>query len=496
MKLGGMHMKHLTLAGLFVAALLATSTVAHAEVITLKDGRVMHVKLVSADELGVTVERFDNDGKLKIAWDLLRDEDKKRLRVHFGLEEEELEAELLMPGQRIYPKQSDYVDGLIEKEDQETIAFRVRGTVGTYRRDALRKPAEDRDVSVFEVYTPEQLYEKRVQELGDIDGDANALFELAKYAAKITMYDKAILHYLRVKELDPELKAEYVANQLKRLEALDQDKVTRKLMDQANQLGYQNRYDDCLAVLKDIVAAPTVQKDVKAEATKAQAKWEKKRWDYFTQQVKQLYLRRTRQVIEDLSHDKRIYSVEEKEQLTIDKAMSILRSQLHKETIEHLAQKLKLDPKKEVEKMWKERKPTQGNPVSYGSGTFIINGVKDGAQNQGGGGDELANRVRELINRVNRNSQQQPQQSQEAAPELVTKEKWWAQATSTERLYWMLAYFAENSGQFEIVRRALTPCERCGATGALREMGAQGAAVRVTCPRCQGNKGDTVLYYK
>lgn len=490
-----MTLKSLGLTGLVFCLVIG---VLRADVITLVDGRVLHVKLVAADERGVTVERLDTAGKLKIRWDLLRETDKKRLRVKFGLEEEETEADLVMTGHRVYPRQSDFTDGLVEKEDNEFIYFRHAGEVRQYRKDALRKAPEEREVSVFEVYTPEQLYQKKIEEVG-ADADMPALLELAKYASKITMYDKAIEHLTKLKELDADYKADYIANQMKRLEILDKDKETRKVMREADNYGYQKRFDDCLARYKEIAARADVAAEIKAEATKKVAFWEKRRWDEMSNQVYLGYFRRTRQVMEEMSRDKGIQSQDPKDKFTIDKAMAFLRSEMHKQTIAWLAEKLKLDPKKEVEKMWKERKARTRDPASYGSGTFVVAGVKDVNDQAGQRQDDIAARMREMLNRRSRSSQKQNQSDQQTAdpaPKLATKDEWWERADSIVRLYWMVAYFAENSGQFEITRRSSAPCENCGGSGSVKQLGTQGNMQRFTCPRCQGNKGDTVLYYK
>ena len=54
-----------------LALLVALAGAVKAEVITLRDGRVLHVKVLSGDDRGVEVQRLDNHGKLFIRWPLL-----------------------------------------------------------------------------------------------------------------------------------------------------------------------------------------------------------------------------------------------------------------------------------------------------------------------------------------------------------------------------------------------------------------------------------------
>lgn len=479
-----------------LSVLLLCAATARADIITLQDGRILHVKVVETTDAGLTVERLDNGGKVTLRWEHLRDADRKRLRIQYGLEEEESEADLVMVGHRIYPRQSDFTDGLVTGSDNEYFTMMVRGREERYRKDALRKPPEEREVSVFEVYTPEQLYQKKIAELA-ADADIEVIFEFAKYCTRITMYDKAIEHFTKVKELDPGFKAEYIANQLKRLEILDRDKETRKLMREADQLGNSQKFDQCLARLREIAASGSVAAEIKAEAAKKVTVWEKKRHEYYSNAVVQGYYRYVRKTLEDLSRDKRIYEKDEKERYSIDKAMSFIRSQLHKDAVKHLAEKLGLDPKNEVEKMWKDRKRKSRDPVSYGSGTFIIAGVKEAQKDGGAAQNDAARQVQDYLRRLNRGQQQQQEQQAEIqGPKLKSKDEWWASVESIVRLYWMLAYWVENSDQFEVTKRSFNACEQCGSTGTIKILGTQGSLQRFTCPRCQGNKGDTVLYYK
>ena len=488
-------MSRRSFAGILLLVALAAG-IARAEVLTLKDGRVLHGEIVAHSERGFTVMRYDNLGKVSLKWDMLRPEDKKRLRVRYHYEEEETTSDLVMIGHRIYPKQSDYKDCLVEKEDQTFLYVRAGGVVNPYRKDALRKPAEEREVSVFEVYSAEQLYEKKLAEMKGLENDVRALYEFARYCTRVTMYDKAVENFMKVKELDPEFMAEAVALHLKKAETLDQDKVTRALMKEADQKGYAKSFDECLTIYGDIVKSPTVNAEVKTQAQKNLAVWKKKREDYFRGEVKRGYLATAYRKIEEIARDKRILSQDPKEQLTIDKAMAMVRSELHKQVVEALAAKYKLDPKKEVEKFWKERVRSTNGPVTYSTGTFIVAGVKD-ANQSGGQQDEIGKQVNDLLRRFgNRRGQQQEQQQAEPPPELISKEKWWTTMPSSMRAYWLRAYFVENSGQFEIVRRQIQPCESCGGKGSQQQFGAQGAATRVTCPRCQGNKGDSQLWFK
>ena len=476
-------------------AVFFLAVLVHAEIIFLKDGRLLHVKILSGDEQGIAVERLDNGGKLFIRWELLREEDRTRLRVEYGLEDDASGADLLMPGHRIHVRKGDYYDGLIVEEDQNQVVLLRENGRTTYKREAIRR-IEERDVSVFDVYDSEELYQQKLAEIQPVEGDVVSHFEMARYATQVFMYHEAIGHYVAVRDADPEYKADYIENQLKRLEVLDRNKELRDAIKVAERAGRQHRYAECLGYFDEILAVSDLDETLKEEVQKKKERFEKKRLKYYSQLVVRDYHREVRKRIKKLASSRDIRSKDPEKTLTIQKAMSYVRQQLHKDIVQAIADKYELDPKKEVEVMWKDRKTRVKYTATYGSGTFIVERAGGGA----GGGRQAANnqQVQNLLERLRNQrrggNQQQPQQAQQ--PKLVTRDEWWQQSDSVQRDFFLRAYYAEHGGQMQIVSTAWRPCPTCGGTGTIKQLGAQGAMVKVTCPRSHGLKGDKLVYYR
>ncbi|MCA9321178.1 MAG: hypothetical protein KDB53_10605 [Planctomycetes bacterium] len=485
-----------TLKSLLLVCVL--TLVARADIIFLRDGRMMHVKVLSADEKGIDVEMLDTGGRLFVRWDLLREDDRRRLRIEMGFDEDDSGADLLMMGLRVHVRKGTSYDGIeVEPEtpDQDHLHLRSDGRTMTIRRDAIRR-IEEREISKFEVYTPEELYQMELLRLNPGEDDAQAQFEMARWATKVGMYFEAIAHYLRVQQADPELKAAYVDNQIKRLEVLSKRKDILDAIVQAERNVGRNRFQRAVEIFDEVLAVADLPAEIRREAEKKKEKTLKKRWDYYVKEVSREYNRQVDLKIRAVASSRDIGSSDKEKAMTIDRAMSYVRSQLHKEVIETVAQKLELDPKGEVAKMWEERKKGARRSATYGSGTFVIAGVQEVGAGGGGGGQNQ--QIQDLLERVRgggrRGGAQQP--AQEAAPKLLTKEQWWAGASSVQRRYYLRAFFAENGKQYEVLRDYLRPCTTCGGTGSIKELGSQGGFVKRTCPRCQGNTGDRTINYR
>lgn len=483
-----------TLFTILAAALLAL--VAHAEIIFFKDGRMMQVEVVTGDERGIEVRRLDTQGRIFVRWNLLREEDRKRLRIRFGLQEDDSDADLIMDGHRVFVRKGDYYDGLVMKDDQEQLILRTASREMTFLRAAIRR-VEEREVSVFDVYTEQELYDRRLTEVKPSETDVAGQFEMARWATKVSMFEKAIVHFGKVSQADPTYRTEYVANQVERLDVLRRNKAVTDGMKEAERAARRHRYEECFGILDTVVAAPDIAPSLKVQIKQLREKFEKRRWEHFRTLISREYQREAIKRIDAIARSRDIRARDKEKRMTIDKAMNHVRSKLHQEIVAHFAETHSLDPKKEVEKMWKERKKGPKRSASYNSGTFIVEGSKGG--NRGNRARNLQNQAQQLAEalrgRRGGNNQQQTRQ-QAPPPKLVDKNEWWLGQSSTVRSYWLRAYFAENGKQLEVISSSRRACPTCAGQGFLKEIGPQGGFVRVTCPRCQGTRGDKIVTFR
>ncbi len=488
-------MKQLTTVFLVLIMAGILTVESKAEIVFLKDGRLLHVKVINGDEAGIQVERLDNHGKLFIRWALLREEDRLRLRIRFGLEDDNSGADLLIDGHRVFVVRGDYYDGLIEDQDQSIVNLRRQDGIMHLRRDAVRR-IEERKVSIFEIYTPEELYKQKLDEFLPEDDDVVGQMELAKWATKVGLYSEALIHYAKIVEADPEYKKDFVSNQVKRLEILDKNKTVRDAIRTAEKEGLAHKYVECMAHFEEILASAKLDKVTRKDVLKKMLRFKKRRWKYYSQLIVRDYHREVVKRIKKMASSKEIRARDKDKRLTLSSAMNFVRGQLHKEIVTYLAETHELDPKKEVEEMWKNRKTRIKRTATYGSGTFVVEGKKGG---QGGAGAQNR-RVQEALDRMRRQrggrrGNAAPTQ-QTAQPKLVSKEGWWQGANSSQRSFFLRAYYAEKSGHMEVISTSWRVCPDCGGTGTIKKLGAQGGLVKVTCPRSHGLKGDKMIYYR
>jgi hypothetical protein len=120
--------------------------------------------------------------------------------------------------------------------------------------------------------------------------------------------------------------------------------------------------------------------------------------------------------------------------------------------------------KDEIEKCWKERPGRELRSASYGTGTFVV-----------------ARR-----NRASAQSDPATQDADETPEPILTDEEWWFAAASTDRRQWLVAFFVESSGMYEITRVSQEPCATCAGNGSLDPAAPGGAPRRRACPQCNG----------
>lgn len=477
---------------LSLAFLLMTGGV-FAEDLILRDGRYLQVKILEHSEQGIRVRNLATGGEIFIRWELLRPEDRDRLMVQFGLKEEEV-GEIRVPGVRVVTRTGDEYLGVPRDEFTvqnipAEVVLKVSGRELALRKEVIRE-IEWQDIPATEAYTTAELYSMKLDEIAPGEDDLDGHWEMAKYCAAIEDYARAVEHLLKVRTIDPIYRADYVDNQLARLEVLVRNQRVMDAIKDARSRAFLNRYADAIDRLDQILSVSELDPQIRAHAELTKDAVIKRRWEYFKKLVRRDYY---------LVMDRKIRAVARDEKIKLQDAQRYVRSDLHKEIVSDLATRHGLDAKKEVQPMWEQREIYSTRVAWYGSGTFIVKGPAEGAER----------RNQQLQRQLARQMQEQRARSQRGGggggfdqpqlqiPKPPTKDEWWAQADSSARAMWMKAYFAQNGKSLEVVGGERSrPCPQCGATGAEKISGAQGETLMVTCTRCQGHAYDAGVAFK
>lgn len=472
---------------LLLGGLLAP--VVKADDLILADGRYLQVKILEVDERGLHVHRLDNGGRIFLPWALLREEDRHRLKVAYGLEEEE-RKEVTQPGVRLLMRSGDEFRGVPKTEfDAQSVPDPVEIWVGgkllSFPKENIRSLAFI-EVPVLEAFSKETLYERQLEELAPSPDDLDGHLEMVRYAADITYWQKAIEHLLIVQAIDDLYEPEWVQNQLARYEELAKNQAISDAIWNAKRRAYAKRFDEALAQLQEILGLQTLPPELKAVAEDT-VKWvSDQRWEHNVREVRKYYFHFLDRALAKKSRDA---------QLSITDAQRYARRELHQEIVNQVAEKLQLNPKEEVPKMWTERQTGQPRSAWYGSGSFIVLGEAAGARERERALQQQMARAQAEARRRNGNSRSLsagiPQY-----PKPKTREEWWKGASPGTKADWMKAYFAENGGQVELVGERRAECPTCTGNRVISFRGSQGQTIQVTCPRCAGHGYDKGVAFK
>jgi hypothetical protein len=149
-----------------------------------------------------------------------------------------------------------------------------------------------------------------------------------------------------------------------------------------------------------------------------------------------------------------------------------------------------------VDRLWQGRVAAgaKRHQASFGLGTWLLGEERarkgldpEKKEEQSGKTPEQ----RELEERTRRYLENLERQRRAAAggDQEVSPEEWWKAASPSERFQWLLAYYAEFSGDFDVTSLEFDPCPTCGGTGVIEtiETGAQGSQNRrMKCAICHG----------
>jgi tetratricopeptide (TPR) repeat protein len=461
--------------------------------LVLEDGRYLHVEILGADPGNLHVRLFQTGGQVRIPWSLIREEYRQPLMVGYGYAEDAAASRAEEEGVRLVTKSGDEflgvpVELLPPQGLPSEIVIWTQGRKQAFKREVIQI-LESQIVPSVAAFTPDQLYERRTAGGLPADDDAAGHLELARYCMAIDHFEKAVLHLLKVREIDPEFRPEYVAGHLERMEALSRERERAAAIRAARAEANYRRFAKAVQILDDLLTVPDLSPAMKSQAELTKEAILKARWEHYRAVVRTDYFTFLNRRIAALSRDSK---------LKLKDAQKELRQNLHQLVLNDIAERHGLEPKKEVPKLFQERQVFHPYHASYGSGTFIVLGQAPGAQQRQQALEQAL--ARSLAQQQARNRGQAGSQfanlDQIRLPKAPTPDEWWAQTDSATRADWMKAYFAEYGKVLEVTGDRRDECSQCGGSGTLVFGGSQGEQVPVTCPRCHGHKHDRRIGFK
>ncbi len=466
---------------------------AAADVVHLRTGEAIKGRAIQedSDEQKLIIIDYKTGARRSLSWQAVDPADRDRIQDEWGWKNK---SQRTISGHRVTQKFSngstDDLLGLVEsgwKDGSFTggpVKLRRRGQVLDIPVDQIVE-VTDEEMDPRDIWTPEQLYDQFLDELradskvNVDDMDSRTHFRAAQYAEWAEALEIALKHY-QTCAADPDfLQAGVAKDRAARVESLLRDQEALATIRDIKMRLAMNNFRKCKELLDTFGEVHAdASEAVMSRVERLRNEFTKKRTEYFQQEAKRAFVKICEKMIEK--------KVKEKD-IGLTDATAWTRKQLPEDAFKALAERMgKRDDvtPEEAQTFWDGRKKRQWTNRSYGAGTFIVKPPQikppsskprgGGGNRQGGGG--AAPRIK--------------------IPKPPTRDQWWAKAKSKERASWVMAYFAQNSGLFEVGDPKFSPCKLCHGAGLLHKQMQTGATLSYLCIRCGGAQQDMKVHFR
>jgi hypothetical protein len=483
---------------LVLAAILGQEAPASVLMLHLRDGRVAWGTIQSHEPDGFVFARLDNGGVARLPWGMLDPAQEKELRLQFGYVDLSRD-EVMVTADRIQTTDGTEFVGIILDRTPDAILLKTLGSTLAIRKDRIGAGSVSVRVPAREIYTKQELYDQYVSSTPP--ADAAGHFAAGELCERIFDFGRAVEHYRRAAELDPKFRPSDVQIGIARATEKGKNQDQLDYLSDVDSDLRQRRYDKAYAKA-DAFAAKFPGSPLGADAKKAKDQILKARDAYLASEVRRLWVVKA----EKLAHKAAL-------EMNLQQALAYVTEALPQDLVEGIVKDLKkvskdLSPDT-VKQMWASRKKIRYQRASYGLGTWLL-GKDEALKGEDGGKDanakdkppdtELGKERAEFEKKLKLflKNQEMARKSQSTEEKQEDRDAFWRDYGALSKEQWLLAYFAENSGLFELSKHpTLDNCPDCGGRG-VREIDVVGANVskgmtgkgqnttNAECPICHG----------
>lgn len=457
----------------------------------MRDGSIHWGAIEEHTSDGLRFQLLETGGVAQIGWQFLDPQQDLELRTRFGYVDTTGEEELIAADKLVLMTGEEVIGKIVGRTESE-ILLKVRGTVLPVPTAQVRSSSSGMQVPALDVYTKDELYNI---ELAQSDpNDAASQWELARFCERIFDFARAQEHYLAVQKLDPGYQDGGLDAVLERVavKAERQDQID--YLAKIDHLKRRNRYSEALTELT-VFDELFPNSPLANDRHKLEDRVVKARAEHAADIVRLSWFRRM----------ERLAAQAVREQ-TYEGALAYLDEGLARDLLaEVTADVTKIWPdvsNEVVAQFWLDRKRGRWRPASYGLGTWLLGedgalaGLESEAEAAPAQSDTDAQRAAldERLNRFLKNQESQ-RRARTTADQEDDVEAYWASLPHSARTNWLVAYYVENSGQFDLrPKPELHNCRECGGTG-VREIiftgGARsdsqgGGTQKQVCETCKG----------
>lgn len=485
-----------TLAGfvLFLASIASAQDVsAETRMLRLRDGSFQWGAIAAHDPETLVFVRLDTGGRVRLPWSFLHPEEELELRTRFGYVDLTGE-EILVDAERIVTNDGlELVGRIVDRTPDSIVVKTSTGTIPVPKNRLSGAPTIVR-VNALDVWTRAELYAQQ-QALADLTTAAGN-YDLARFCERILDYARAAEHYAKAAELDPGFQKDEIAAAVARAteKAARQDQIDW-LADVDGLVG-RKKFDEALA-RAEAFAEKFPDSPLIPDAKKKKDRATKARERFLAERVGQLWPLKAANIARAKSTES-----------SFEATLAYLDGQMQKDVLDAVtlaAQAITKDATSDVvRRLWAGRKKERWQRASYGLGTWLLGkdaALKGEQQTEEKPPATAAEKERaDLEKKLQRflQNQEMARKSKSSADQKDERETAWKELPGVARAGWILAYYAENSGDFEVMPKPLFgACRECGGTGtrllsiaganvARSEIGKASNEQVIECPTCHG----------
>lgn len=482
-----------SLCGAFALSAAAQDVSAETRMLRLRDGSFQWGAIAAHDPEGLVFVRLDTGGRARLPWSFLHPEEELELKTRFGYIDLTGE-EILVEAERIVTTDGLELVGRIVGSTNDAIVVKTNtGTIPVPKNRISAAPTLVR-VNALDVWTRPELYAQQ-QALTDLT-TAIGNYELARFCERILDYARAAEHYKKAAELDPALKKDEIQAGILRAteKAARQDQIDW-LRDVDDLVG-RKKFDEALA-RAEAFATKFADSPLIPDAKKKLDRANKARERFVGERVAQLWPLKAANIARAKSTES-----------SFEATLAYLDGQMQKDVLDAVtkaAQAITKDASSDVvRRLWNARHKERFLRASYGLGTWLLgkDAALKGEQPEAekppatAAEKERADLEKKLARFLQ--NQEMARKSKSTADQKDERETAWKELPGVARAGWILAYYAENSGDFEVMAKPLfRACRECGGTGtriltmaganvARSEIGKQSNETVIECPTCHG----------
>jgi len=447
-------------------ASLAPAPPSEITLMRLRDGGVRFGAIVGHDAQDLHFSLLATGGVVQVPWSMLDPTQAQELLTRYGYIETVAE-EIFVEGERLVLTAGGTVEGIILSRDNGVFLVKTGGNLQALPQTQVAAIEKGVRIPALDVYSVDELYNQYAAQASP--DDPAAQWQLAETCEHLYTFGRAVEHYQKVRELDPTYRADELANILPRVQLKAQQQVQLDYLREADRMRKRGQWDAALDSLK---AFPTLYPEsllvqdarlqearllnARAEAAKD---YVPKRWYHWMRKL-------TRELAREDSFAAARAHVDER-----------LSEEIQKAVLGDVQNRIAMDAELErIKETFAARKKVRYDSATYGTATWLIGleAAQRGAQPEDGEGaapvNETDNARAELEKRIKQflKNQRVASRGKQAEQKEDEEQNHWASMSSEKRALWLLAYYAENSGDLEMrARPDLKACSTCGGKGAI-----------------------------